>query len=141
MKWLFEKICFPLLHINNNVYTFLSGIAISLATNIFTTICIDDYSFTTQWNLYVSTITFAMVSALLLYMAAKMSGFQGFAYSSIENYDREWRDTILKEATEEDYKKWLFRYFILLVLLIIGIAFLATNFSWLFEKSCKITTS
>lgn len=141
MKWIFEKICFPMLHINNNVYTFLSGIAISLATNIFTTICIDDYSFTTQWNLYVSTIAFAIVSALLLFMASKMSGFQGFVFNSSENYDSEWRETIMKEATEEDYKKWVLRYFLLVIFLIIGIAFLATDFAWLLQKPCEITTS
>lgn len=56
MKWLFKVICLPLLHINHNVYTFLSGIAISLATNVFTTIYIDNYSIITQWNVYLATV-------------------------------------------------------------------------------------
>lgn len=137
MKKLFRLICFPFLHVNNNVYTFLSGIAISLATNIFTTICIDDIGFTTQWNLYVSTLAFAMISAILLYMATKMSGFQSFAYSPTDNFDKEVREIIVLEATEDDYKKWLLRFFILFVLIIIGIAFLVTDFSWLITKLVK----
>lgn len=73
MKFIYNKICLYLLHINNNVYTFLSGIAISLATNIFTTICIDEYEFIAQWNLYLSTICFALISAVLLYLASAVS--------------------------------------------------------------------
>lgn len=137
MKWLFKVICFPLLHINNNVYTFLSGIAISLATNIFTTICIDDINFAVQWNLYVSTVAFAIVSALLLFMASKMSGFQGFAYNSPESYNKTWREDVLCDATKDDYKKWVVRFFLLLFSLIVGISFLATDFSWLYERICK----
>ena len=33
MNWIYERICIPLMQINNNVYTFLSGILISLSTN------------------------------------------------------------------------------------------------------------
>ena len=131
VKFLFKKICFPLLHINNSVYSFMSGIAISLSTNIFTTICIDDISNYSQWNLFVSTIAFTIVSATLLYMVSKMSGFQGFVNNTTENFDTIWKETIILEATKEDAQKWVISFFILFIFLIIGIVFLATDFSWL----------
>lgn len=109
----------------------MSGIAISLSTNIFTTICIDDISNYSQWNLFVSTIAFAIASATLLYMVAKMSGFQGFLDNTTENFDTNWKDTIILDATKEDDRKWVIRFFALFIFLIIGIVFLATDFSWL----------
>lgn len=128
MKYLFKKICLPLLHINNNVYTFFSGITVSLATNIFTTICIDDYAFSTQWNLYISIVSFALLSGMLLYVASKMSGFQEFANSPNDEFDDQTKETIIYEATEENYKQWLKRYFFVAVFLAIGIVFLAVDF-------------
>lgn len=141
MKWVFEKICFPLLHIKSTVYTFLSGIAISLSTNIFTTICIDKIIFSNQWNLYVSTIAFAIVSAMLLLMATKMSGFQDFTENSLDNNDKEWRNTILRDATADDFRKWVWRFLILFIALAVGIAFLATDFSWLIHCTCDISNN
>lgn len=121
MKFIYNKICLYLLHINNNVYTFLSGIAISLATNIFTTISIDEYEFIVQWNLYLSTICFALISALLLYLATEISGFQNFAFNSTDNFSKEQQRAIIREATENSYRKWTSLFILLLLLLILGI--------------------
>lgn len=121
MKFIYNKICLYLLHINNNVYTFLSGIAISLATNIFTTISIDEYEFIVQWNLYLSTICFALISALLLYLATEISGFQNFAFNSADNFSKEQQRAIIREATENSYRKWTSLFILLLLLLILGI--------------------
>lgn len=126
MKKFFSVICSPLLRVNNNAYTFLGGIVISLSTNIFTSICIDEMSFFEQWNLYLSSFLFAMVSALLLFMAAKMSGFQEFA-NNPGNSD--WKKSIVDDATSGDYIKWVFRYLFLFVLIVAGITFLAINVS------------
>lgn len=128
MKYLFKKTCLPLLHINSNVYTFFSGIAISLATGIFSAICIDDVTFYAQWNLYVSTIFFALLSGLLLYIATKISGFQEFANSPGDEFDTQTKEMIIYEATKDNYKQWLKRYFFVVVFLIVGIIFLAVDF-------------
>lgn len=129
MKFVYNKICICLLHVNNNVYTFLSGIAISLATNIFTTICIDEYKFDVQWNLYLSTACFTLVSVVLLYVATEISGFQNFAFNSVDNFNKEQRRGIIREATEDAYKKWIGLYMLLLVSLMFGIAFMAIDCS------------
>ena len=131
MKLIYEIICLPLLHINSNVYTFFSGIAISVATNIFTTICIDDFPFSSQWNLYVATFSFTILSGLLLYIATKISGFQEFANNPGNEFNNQMKDIIIHEATEENYKSWVKRYFLIVVSLGAGIVFLITDFSWL----------
>ncbi len=133
MKFIYNKICLYLLHINNNVYTFLSGIAISLATNIFTTICIDEYEFIAQWNLYLSTICFALISAVLLYLATEISGFQNFAFNSADNFSKEQQRAIIREATENSYRKWTSIFILLLVLIILGIASMTIDCSKIVE--------
>lgn len=134
-KKLFDYMCLPLLNIHNTVYTFLSGIFISLSTNIFTTICIDDIEFINQWNLYISSLFFAILSGLLLYMATKMTGFQTYVIQHVDSISSKSKKNILIDATYNDYNKWLIRYCLLFSLLILGTIFLATNFSWLFNNS------
>ena len=41
------------------------------------------------------------------------------------------KDIIIHEATEENYKSWVKRYFLIVVSLVAGIVFLITDFSWL----------
>ena len=120
MKTIFDYICYPLLHINNNVYTFLSGIAISVSTNIFSTIVTDTIGFCSQWNLYVSVLSFLISGALLLYMAAKMMRFQNLAFSQ-----NGWKESIIKDATNSDYKKWILRFSLVILFTILGIVFLS----------------
>ena len=131
MKIIYKFICLPLLHINNNVYTFFSGIAVSVATNIFTTICIDDFPFSSQWNLYVASFSFTILSGLLLFIATKINGFQEFANNPGNEFNNQMKDIIIHEATEENYKSWVKRFFLVVVSLVVGIVFLATDFSWL----------
>lgn len=129
MKIIYKFICLPLLHINSNVYTFFSGIAVSVATNIFTTICIDDFPFLCQWNLYVSSFSFTILSGLLLFIATKISGFQEFANNQGNEFNNHMKDIIIHEATEENYKSWVKSYFLVVVSLVAGIVFFAIDFS------------
>ena len=66
MKWLFKKICVPLMLINDNVYTFISGIVISLATNIFTTLFMekDKWHFINSWHMYLSVLLYLFAGGL-----------------------------------------------------------------------------
>ena len=141
MKKIFKHVCLPLFHVNNNVYSFLGGIAISLATNLFSTICIDSISFTNQWNLYVSSFSFVIVSALLLYIASKLAGFQGFVNSPDIREDDDLKEDTILDATKDEYKKWAITYLLCAFFLLMGIAFLATDFSWIIRCSVFINNN
>lgn len=125
IKKVFFVLCFPLLRVNNNIYTFLSGVAISLSTNLFSSICIDDIHYCNQWNLYLASLAFATVSAFLLFIATKLSGVQEFIRTCGRDYDFNSKKRIVEEATSGEYIKWVIRYFILFSLLIAGIILLA----------------
>lgn len=71
MNWIYERICIPLMQINNNVYTFLSGILISLSTNIFTTLCFEKFELAKQWHIYLATLLFAASGAICIFLATK----------------------------------------------------------------------
>ena len=138
MKIIYELICLPLLHINSNVYTFFSGIAVSVTTNIFTTICIDDFPFSSQWNLYVATFSFTILSGLLLFIATKISGFQEFANNPSNEFNNQMKERIIHEATEWEYKKWVRRYFLVAISLAVGIVFFAIDFSCLTSRIVEL---
>lgn len=69
---------------------------------------------------------------MLLFIAYKISDFQGFVYNSPEGYDKIFREKIILDATKNEYKKWVLWYFLLFVFFIVGISFFITDFSWLF---------
>lgn len=129
MKKVFSAICLPLLCVNNNIYTFISGIAISLSTNLFSTICIDGIHYCEQWNLYLASIAFATMSALLLFISAKLSGVQEFLRTSGKDYDHNLQKSIIEEATSGEYIKWVLSYFFLFSLSVAGIILLAIKVS------------
>ncbi len=124
MKLIYEFICLPLLHINSNVYSFFSGIVVSVATNIFTSISLDNYTFVCQWTLYISSISFLVCSGLLLYIATKIAGFQEYANDPRNKFNDKMKDKIIYEATKKNYKKWVNKYFLFAISLLIGIIFL-----------------
>lgn len=140
MRVIYKYICLPLLHINSNVYTFFSGIAVSVATNIFTTVCIDEIPFSRQWNLYVASFSFIILSGLLLFIATKISSFQEFANNPGNEFNNQMKEIIIHDATEQDYKNWVKRYFFVIVSLILGIVFLVTDFCWLTSNLVVLIT-
>lgn len=127
MKKQFSKIYLPWLQIDNNIYSFMSGIFVSLATNIFTTLCFEEYNWTNQWHYYLSTIMFLIASAICFYLATKLNGVQNY----INNNPRirpEDRKELLLEVTKKNKARWFFIFFVLFVSVILGIFFLSYSY-------------
>lgn len=126
MKRIYTNCCIPMMLINNNIYAFISGILISLSTNIFTSLCFESFDWKQQWCLYLSTIVFMIASAACLYISYKISRFQNYLdVKRIEEKDE--RHGIVSDVTENDYKSWCIIYMVLILLLIIGAALLIIN--------------
>lgn len=124
---MYKRVFVPLMLINNNVYTFVSGILVSLSINIFTNLCFAKSSLYTNWFLYLATIVFLLASALCMYLAAKLSGFQ--SYITVKRYT-EYKDkeTIVLGATKNKEKTWIMTYLFTVFMVISGGVLLVFNF-------------
>lgn len=124
---MYRKICVPLMMINNNVYSFISGIFVSLAINIFTSLCIERCGLNDRWFMYLAVLVFLLTSILCMYLAAKLSRFQSYIIDKhIVNYEE--KIGIILEATQVNKSKWILIYFCSVLLTIIGSGLLAFNF-------------
>ena len=132
MKRVFKLICVPLIQVNNNIYIFVGGILISLATNIFATLCFQDFDWQNQWHQYFAAIMFATASAVCLYLATKMSGVQNYINSKKKHLDE--RRRIIIDVTKSEYRKWIMAFFLLFLSIVIGIILLSFNFTYPFNK-------
>lgn len=130
MKRVFKMICVPLIQVNNNIYTFVGGILVSLATNIFATLCFQEFDWQNQWYQYFAAIMFATASAVCLYLATKMSGVQNYINSKKKHPSE--RRRIIIDVTESEYWKWLIAFFLLFISIVIGIILLSFNFMYQF---------
>ena len=128
MKRVFKMICVPLIQVNNNIYTFVGGILVSLATNIFATLCFQEFDWQNQWYQYFAAIMFATASAVCLYLATKMSGVQNYINSKKKHPGE--RRRIIIDVTESEYRKWLIAFFLLFLSIVIGIILLSFNFTY-----------
>ena len=113
MNWIYERICIPLMQINNNVYTFLSGILISLSTNIFTTLCFEKFELAKQWHIYLATLLFTASGAICLFLATKMTPYQNYIISK-QIIDLSERRNVIRDATYGRKWIWLLSCFALL---------------------------
>lgn len=124
---MYRKICVPLMMINNNVYSFISGIFVSLSINIFTSLCIERCGLNDRWFMYLAVLVFLLTSILCMYLAAKLSRFQSYIIDkNIVNYEE--KIGIILEATQVNKSKWILIYFCSALLTIIGSGLLAFNF-------------
>ena len=128
MKWIYERICIPLMHVNNNVYTFLSGILVSLSTNIFTTLCFQKIDLAKQWHIYLATLMFAISGALCIFLATKMTPFQNYIISK-QIIDLSERRDVIRDATSGRKWTWVVSYCVLIVALLAGAALLVVNYA------------
>lgn len=113
--------------INNNVYTFISGILVSLSINIFTSLCFEKSGLCASWFMYLATIVFLSASALCMYLAAKLSRFQNYI---IEKHiaDYESKKSIVLDATKDKETKWIIVYICTALMVIVGVSLLVFNF-------------
>ena len=116
--------------INSEVYTFISGIQISLSTNVFTTLCFEKFVLSTQWHLYLSTIMYAVAGALCIYLAYKMSGFQNYIKGK-QILDPNERKAIVKDVTSAEYKRFSISYISLIISVLLGTVLLIINYAFL----------
>lgn len=128
MNWLYEHICIPLMQINNNVYTFLSGILISLSTNLFTTLCFEKFEFSTQRHIYLATILFAVSGGICIFLATKMTAYQNYIISKQIVNSAE-RKSVIRDATSDRKPMWFVSFFVLIFTLIAGTALLFVNYA------------
>lgn len=126
MKKFFLKLYLPWLQIDNNVYSFVSGIFISLATNIFTTLCFEEYIWREQWHYYLSTFMFLIAGALCLYIATKLNGIQSFI-NTLQAKPED-RKELLIEAVNAKHIQWFLAYFFLFISTILGVLFLGYSY-------------
>lgn len=127
MKYIFKKICVPLLCVNNNVYAFVSGIMISLATNIFATLCFQLLDLKSQLYQYLASFVFAVASAICLYVSTKTSAMQNYISSKKIRHLKD-REKIISDVTATEYKKWIAVYSGLFVTIVIGVVLLLFGF-------------
>ena len=124
---MYRKICISLMLINNNVYTFLSGILVSLSINIFTSLCFEKRSLCSSWFMYLASALFLLASALFMYLATKLNRFQNYIIEKrIIDYDN--KKSIVLDATEKEYAKWVVSYICVAVMVIGGMILLVFNF-------------
>lgn len=124
---MYRKICVPLMMINNNVYSFISGIFVSLSINIFTSLCVERYGFNDKWFMYLAALVFLLTSILCMYLTAKLSRFQSYIIDK-HIVDYEGKVGIILEATQTNKGKWILIYFCFSLLIIIGSGLLTFNF-------------
>lgn len=125
---MYRNICMPLMLINNNVYTFLSGILISLSINIFTSLCFEKSSMCERWFMYLASLSFLVGSALCMYLSAKLSKFQNYIIEKrVIGYEN--KKSIVLDATKEKHAKWVLTYICTVVMIISGTILLVFNFA------------
>lgn len=127
MKKLLSRLYLPWLQIDNNIYSFMSGIFVSLATNVFTTLCFEKYDWAEQWHYYLATIMFLIASALCLYLATKLNGVQNYINNNprIQHKDRK---QCLLDVANENQLRWFVAFSGLLASVILGVLFLSYSY-------------
>ena len=131
MNKIYKKILIPLMLIDNNVYTFLSGILISLSTNLFTTICFEKFNFVTQWHIYLATVMFGIAGALCIWLATRMTGFQNYIKGKDSMSSIEKKRELVEDVTTKDKALWIVLYLLLFISSLTGVVSLLINYLYL----------
>lgn len=128
MKWLFKKICVPLMLINDNVYTFISGIVISLATNIFTTLFMEKekWHFISSWHMYLSVLLYLLAGGVCIFIAAKIGAYQD--YMKKNDYTDTKKKRELLEGQDNKSFQWVITFLLFFLTIILGSIFFALNY-------------
>jgi hypothetical protein len=120
---MYRKVCIPLMQVNSNIYAFLSGILVSLSTNIFTTLCFEPINLLCQWRRYLSTLLLVAAGALCMYISVKVVDFQNYIATKHITDPNE-KLEIIEDATEKRKKMWVVCYSLFIILLVAGFAML-----------------
>lgn len=120
-----KKLLTSFFRIDSNVYSFISGISLSIAVNIFTSARIDksiDDLFRVQ--LYWVSILFTLSSAAIMCIAVKASGIQNFMLSNGYDKDPENKKCIIFDAIKKRKGRWCFLIISMVLTTLSGIVLL-----------------
>lgn len=129
MKKVFDKLCIPLMLINDNVYTFISGILLSLSTGIITTFCLDKTPFSESWHLYTASLVYTIAGAMLIYVTSQVSSYQNYISSKkiINPIDKK---SIIKDHEFYRCNFWVIFFLILCLCVIAGTVLMFLNYAF-----------
>ncbi len=113
--------------INNNVYTFISGILLSLSTGIITTLCLEKCGFVSSWHLYLSSVIYTVAGALFIYVASQITAYQNYIASK-QIVERTARHAIINDFEAHRYIFWVIMFLALLLSLVFGTVLLFANY-------------
>ena len=128
MKKIFDSICVKLMLINNNVYTFISGILLSLATGMITTLCFEKAEFLSSWHLYLSSIIYTIVGGIFIYVESQITTYQNYIKTK-QIIDKTKQHSIIRDFESHRYVFWVLLYLILVIALISGTVLLFLNYA------------
>lgn len=125
--------------IHNNVYVFLSGIFISLSTNLLTSLCFEPKDETGYWCIYLTIVFSAISGAVFIIVATELTPLQEriketlavFKNDDIKTGDPmqiKRKKVLLIELTENRVKYWTVIYTILFLSTLFSIAFTILKF-------------
>lgn len=123
---MFKKFCIPLMLINNNVYTFISGILLSLSTGVFTTLCLEKWGVSENWFLYVSVILYLVCGAICIYISSKITPYQNYI-SANKIILFEEQKSVLCDFEWKKRKKWISVFLGLIFSFLSGTGLLVCN--------------
>ena len=127
MKRLFNAICMPCMFLNNNAYTFISGILLSLSTGTINTLCLEKTAFVRAWHLYASSVLYTVAGALMLYIASRLTAYQAYVTSE-KIIDPEERKAIFVDFDGHKEAQWVWIFTALFVTLLGGTVLLFMNY-------------
>lgn len=127
MRRIFNCVCISLMLINNNVYTFISGILLSLSTGMVTTLCFEKTPFAESWHLYVSSIIYTISGALFIYVATRITAYQNYIASK-QILERKTQREIIADFEAQRYRFWVFMFLGVIISLISGTILLFLNY-------------
>ena len=127
------------MRIHNSVYVFVSGIFISLSTNLLTSLCFEPFNGDGYWCIYITIISSAVSSAMFIVVATKLTAIQDgikdilsiFKSDDMKNGDPLQivrKKSLLVELTESQAGKWIVMFLILSVSTIASIVFTILKF-------------
>lgn len=136
---LFKKSLWGLMGISDSVYVFLSGILISLFTNLLTSLCFEDMDFSKYWCVIVTIVTSAISGGLCMLIAAKLSPLQNTLKRTLETFEEQdkasgdlmqknRRRKTFADLTKKSLWKWMLGYCLFITSFIASIVLMVLKF-------------
>ena len=136
---IFQKSLWGLMGISDSVYVFLSGILISLFTNLLTSLCFEDWELGKNWCIIVTIGMSALSGGLCMLIAAKLSPLQNILKRDLETFkeqdkvngdltQRSRRRKIFADLTKKSLWRWMLVYFLFITSFIASIVLMILKF-------------